>query len=82
MNKFLSLLRKLRPRRKPLVLLYHYDGDITLATAHPSQSGWLAQWSPCAPWSLLLPDGKTEGTRIVSGWKPHRDCPPSMTAKS
>lgn len=53
-------------------MLTKFDGDIVIARAYQTQSGYIARYitlSTC--WSLLLPDGKVEGTRLVKGWKPY-----------
>lgn len=63
-------------KRKPVVqvFLIMYDGKMVIAEAHKTDSGWVARWiNNSSEWSLLLPDGKVEGTALVIGWKPYKN---------
>ncbi len=64
------IYRKKKPNRT--VLLVMFDGDIMIADAIKTHSGWMAQWiRGDDTWSLLLPGGKVMGTRVVKAWMPH-----------
>lgn len=60
-------------KQTPKVFLVMYDGDLVVSRATKTQSGYIASW--CGDnWSLLLPDGKVRGTRLVREWLPHSNC--------
>ena len=60
-------------RRKRTVILIAYDKDTKIVTAIRSQCGWVANWYSHndSTVSILLPNGKTEGYRLVNNWLPH-----------
>lgn len=62
----------LAARRKRTVMLYMFDHDIKIVRAYKTQAGWIARWiGNDDAWSLLLPEGKTEGCTLVKRWLPH-----------
>jgi hypothetical protein len=69
-RRWLDRLVRRNPKRT--VLLEMYDGELRVAEACASDSGWMARWvANDSQWSLLLPGGKVKGTNLVKGWLPH-----------
>lgn len=69
-----ALLRGWLPTKEArrTVFLVMYDGDMKIAKAYRTQSGWSARWiDNDDQWSVLLPNGKVIGTTLVKGWLPH-----------
>ncbi len=63
-----------KPKRKVFLLMG--SGDMVVRDAVKTQSGWCARWIDTErSWSLLKPDGTTQGTYLVKGWFPHTGWP-------